>query len=26
DELKMDFGEFVVDGRMVELAVLPSPC
>ncbi|MES2710328.1 MAG: DUF1849 family protein [Pseudomonadota bacterium] len=26
DELKMDFGEFVVDGRMVELVVLPSPC
>ena len=26
DELKMDFGEFVVDGRLAELAVLPSPC
>lgn len=26
DELKMDFGEFVVDGRLMELAVLPSPC
>lgn len=26
DELKMDFGEFVVDGRMAELALLPSPC
>lgn len=26
DELKMDFGEFVVDGRLAELVVLPSPC
>lgn len=26
DELKMDFGEFVVDGRLMELVVLPSPC
>lgn len=26
DELKMDFGEFVVDGRLMDLAVLPSPC
>ncbi|HEY4250592.1 MAG TPA: cell envelope integrity EipB family protein [Roseomonas sp.] len=26
DELKMDFGEFVVDGRLAELALLPSPC
>ena len=24
DELKMDFGEFVVDGRMVELAEVPG--
>lgn len=26
DELKMDFGEFVVDGQMQELALLPSGC
>ena len=26
DELKMDFGEFVVDGRMGELQPIPSPC
>ena len=26
DELKMDFGEFVVNGQMVELALLPSAC
>jgi EipB-like len=26
DELKMDFGEFVVDGRMEELALLPGAC
>lgn len=26
DELKMDFGEFVVNGQMVELALLPSNC
>lgn len=26
DELKMDFGEFVVDGRMQELALTPSGC
>ncbi len=25
-ELKMDFGEFVVNGEMVELALLPSSC
>lgn len=26
DELKMDFGEFVVDGRMTELEMLPDQC
>lgn len=26
DELKMDFGEFVVDGRLGELQATPSPC
>ncbi|MBL6456526.1 cell envelope integrity EipB family protein [Belnapia sp. T6] len=26
DELKMEFGEFSVNGRMQELAVLPNPC
>jgi hypothetical protein len=26
DELKMDFGEFVVDGRMSELEILPDQC
>ncbi len=26
DELKMDFGDFVIDGRMEELAVLPGGC
>jgi hypothetical protein len=26
DELKMDFGDFVVDGRLEELAILPSNC
>ena len=26
DELKMDFGEFVVDGRLGELQPIPSPC
>ncbi len=26
DELTMEFGEFSVDGRMQELALLPSPC
>ncbi len=26
DELKMEFGEFSVDGKMQELAVLPNPC
>lgn len=26
DELKMDFGEFVVDGRMEELSILPGGC
>jgi hypothetical protein len=26
DELKMDFGEFVVDGRLGELQAIPSPC
>ncbi len=26
DELKMDFGDFVVDGRMQELAILPGGC
>ena len=26
DELKMDFGEFVVDGRLGELQPVPSPC
>jgi hypothetical protein len=26
DELKMDFGEFVVDGRLGELQSIPSPC
>lgn len=26
DELKMDFGEFVIDGRMEELSVAPGGC
>ena len=26
DELKMDFGDFTVDGRLVELQEIPSPC
>jgi hypothetical protein len=26
DDLKMDFGEFSVDGKMQELAILPNPC
>jgi len=26
DELKMEFGEFSVDGRLQELALLPNPC
>ena len=26
DELSMDFGDFVVDGRMEELAILPGGC
>jgi hypothetical protein len=26
DELKMDFGEFVVDGKMEELKLLPGNC
>lgn len=26
DELKMDFGEFVVDGQMLELVVAPGGC
>jgi hypothetical protein len=26
DELKMDFGDFVVDGRMEELTLLPGGC
>jgi EipB-like len=26
DELKMDFGDFVVDGRMEELSLLPGGC
>lgn len=26
DDLKMDFGEFSVDGRMQELAILPGSC
>ncbi|UPY36103.1 DUF1849 family protein [Sediminicoccus sp. KRV36] len=26
DEMKMDFGEFVVDGRLGELQPIPSPC
>jgi hypothetical protein len=26
DELKMDFGEFVMDGRLGELQPIPSPC
>lgn len=26
DEMKMDFGEFIVDGRMVEFQAIPSPC
>lgn len=26
DELKMDFGEFIVDGRMTELEMLPDQC
>lgn len=26
DELKMEFGDFSVDGRMQELALLPNPC
>jgi hypothetical protein len=24
DEMKMDFGEFIVDGQMLELALAPS--
>jgi hypothetical protein len=26
DELKMDFGEFVVNGQLVELALTPAGC
>jgi len=26
DDLKMDFGEFIVDGRMTELEMLPDQC
>ena len=26
DELKMEFGEFSVNGRMEELAILPGGC
>ncbi|MCX8132691.1 MAG: cell envelope integrity EipB family protein [Roseococcus sp.] len=26
DELKMDFGDFTVDGRLMELQPIPSPC
>ena len=26
DEMKMDFGEFSVDGRMIEFQPVPSPC
>ena len=26
DEMKMDFGEFTVDGRLGELQAIPSPC
>lgn len=26
DEMKMDFGDFSVDGRMVEFQAIPSPC
>ena len=26
DEMKMDFGEFSVDGKLQELALLPNPC
>jgi hypothetical protein len=26
DELKMDFGDFTVDGRLMELQEIPSPC
>ncbi|WP_240046974.1 cell envelope integrity EipB family protein [Paracraurococcus ruber] len=26
DDLKMDFGEFSVDGKLQELALLPNPC
>lgn len=26
DDMKMDFGEFSVDGRMVEFQAIPSPC
>ena len=26
DELKMDFGDFTVDGRLGELQAIPSPC
>jgi len=26
DELKMEFGEFTVDGRIQELSILPNPC
>lgn len=26
DELKMDFGDFTVDGRLAELQPIPSPC
>ncbi|MDO9710485.1 cell envelope integrity EipB family protein [Paracraurococcus lichenis] len=26
DDLKMDFGEFSVDGKLQELSILPNPC
>jgi len=26
DDMNMDFGEFTVNGKMQELALLPSPC
>lgn len=26
DDLKMDFGEFSVDGKLQDLAILPNPC
>ncbi len=26
DDLKMDFGEFSVDGKLGELSILPNPC